>query len=158
MKYLRLFFKIPFFPFCTIFLEGLEILRLELQTVSARIIAKSVIPENESKKYELRIGKEYTVKDLVYFFNILSRIDFFEIGEQEHEKVYKLIADLYHSPRGEASNKVSNVRKYWLNSGDAMTKEFRDKFEDKVLKKMVDIVKEDYTAGYHPSRKLKKSS
>jgi hypothetical protein len=152
-SYNRIYLRVCFSPFCDLYIDKLESLEIELGALNALIR----IPESKNKKYELTIGKGYSSKELVYLINVLTRIDFFVIGSNDHTKLFNLIADLYRSQRDEDSDKYSNVKKCWADSErNRITNEFCKKFEDKVIGRMKQIIVEDKSMGYNPSRKGKK--
>jgi hypothetical protein len=147
------------FPYTYYYTSCLDLLKIKVNTLLSLRVASSVFLGTANPNYELRIGKRFTTIQFVYLFNILSRIDFIILRQNDHEKLFRVLADLYHSENGPHSNKKSNVKKIWYSSPD---NEIIDRksckiFLEKVLKAMEDIVLEDIGAGYNSSTKRNKN-
>jgi len=142
--------------FALFFDNRLDSLKLKLEKLNTRLIAESVMPETKDNKYRLIIGSNYSAKEFVYLFNILYRIGFFVVGIHDHEKLFKLIADIYESGRGEHTKKVDNVRNCWKNSDNRINEKFLKNFKEEIIKRISVIVGEDCTIGYDSDRLLKK--
>ncbi|MBN1181677.1 MAG: hypothetical protein JXB49_05265 [Bacteroidales bacterium] len=141
--------------FAKVFINVVDYLDEKIDDLNISLSNQLHSKENQSK-YELILNNKHSSKELTYLFNLLSRIRFFKIREGDHEKLYRLIADLYKSQRGSKANKAKTIKNNWTSSsGHTIEEPFLTNFKEKVLKEMMFLVQDDIAHGYNPKRMAK---
>ena len=155
-KFDQLLLHIHTVHFARVFINVLDYLDEKIDDINISLKITPLLSKEGQGKYELMLNKNHSSKELTYLFNLLSRIRFFEIKDGDHEKLYRLIADLYKSQRGSKANKAKTVKNDWTNSaGHKMEESFLKNFKEKVLKELTVLVQEDIAHGYDPKRMTK---